>query len=613
MSKNNSKKRFGTRLQDGKLAHSADHESWSRRQFLTRSGIFATSGSLIGQIPLISWGSPLMTSLANNHDNEKVLILIRLAGGNDGLNMVVPMGGNTRRARYESLRSNIKINNQHLSNLQVGTSSSEFGLPMYGSATSRMMNMWNEGNMAIVHNVGYENQNRSHFVGSDIWANGAVNDNSVLDERRYNGWMGRYLDDTLPAFLQTPPVVPPAIQIGVSNNLIFRGKHGVPFDLVFPDLNAFQNVVTSGELFNTSDFNDSSCISDIERVFVRQVGNSTLRYADAVKCAYFRSETDTSVYGNSIDGLTARLETISRLIKGKLGTKIYLVAIGGFDTHNGQVEGPNGTGDGRHLDLIKELSDAVGKIHQDLSNSGDADRVMMMTFSEFGRTVSENTFGTDHGTLAPVMMFGNAVNGKNFYGTPIDLDDDKIGNFGGVHFETQEGAIDFRNIYDRVLRDWLCADVELAEDVLNYQVDRSSTPTNRPGPYNPCSDTDPADAVNFCDDPLGGLIAGACNSSNSKASSALTYVPSEVLLGFNIIENNNQRTLEIKYAIKSPGNVSLKILDFSGATLEVLEEGFKQANSYLFTYDASQLMKDTPYTCCLEVNGMRVERKLEIH
>lgn len=613
MSKNKNKKRNGTRLQDGKLAHSADHESWSRRQFLSRSGIFATSGSLIGQIPLISWGSPLISSLQNKEDNDKVLILIRLAGGNDGLNTIVPMGNNMRKSRYETLRSNVKINDEHLSNLQVGTSSSEFGLPMYGSATNRLLNLWDEGNMAVVHNVGYHKQNRSHFVGSDLWASGAENDNSVLDERRYNGWMGRYLDDTLPAFLKTPPIIPPAIQIGVSNNLIFKGKHGVPFDLVFPDLNAFQNVVDTGELFNTTNFSDSSCINDIERVFVRQVGNSTLRYAESVKCAYYRSETDTSIYGNSIDGLTASLETVSRLIKGKLGTKIYLVGMGGFDTHNGQVEDNSGTGAGKHLNLLQELSNAVGKIHEDLSKSGDADRVMMMTFSEFGRTVTQNTFGTDHGTLAPVMLFGNAIQGKNFYGTPIDLADDKIGNFGGVHFDTQEGAIDFRSIYNKILRDWLCADIDLAEEVLNYEVDNSQNPTSKPGPYVPCTDTDPADGIDYCDDPLGGLIAGACNSSNSQTSSALTYIPSEVLLGFNILQNENNLRVEIKYAIKSPGNVSLEILDFTGATIDVLVEDFKQANSYVLVYKASQLIKNTPYTCRLEVNGMRVERKLEIH
>lgn len=614
MSKKNIINRKGTKLNDGHLAHSADHQNWSRRQFLSRSGVMASSASLISQIPLISWASPLMASLQSNTNNDKVIILIRLFGGNDGLNMIVPMGANSRRSRYETLRSNIKIKEQHLSNLQVGSSSSEFGLPMYEDATSHLLNMWNEGNMAVVHNVGYENQNRSHFVGSDLWASGAENNSSVLDERRYNGWLGRYLDDTLPAFLQTPPVIPPAIQIGVSNNLIFKGKHGVPFDLVFPDLNAFDNVVNTGELFNTNSFIDSSCISDIERVFVRQVGNSTLRYAEAVKCAYLRSETDTTVYGsNNLDGFTARLETVSRLIKGRLGTKIYLVGLGSFDTHNAQVENNSGTGAGTHVDLLKDLSIAVGKIHQDLKNSGDADRVMMMTFSEFGRTVSQNSYGTDHGTLAPIMLFGNAVNGKNFYGTPIDLTADKIGNHGSVHFDTQEGAIDFRSVYDKILRDWLCADVELTDEVLNYQVDHNPMPTSKPGPYKPCTDSDNSDNIDYCDDPLGGMISGACNSSYAQASSKTTYIPSEVLLGFNVIENGNDRLVEIRYAIRSEGNVKLKILDFSGGTVDILVDSYQQANSYLHTYDASQLLKDSPYTCCLEVNGMRVERTLEIH
>lgn len=614
MSNFNNKKRIGTKLQDGQEAHSADHQDWSRRQFLTRSGILAASSSLIGQIPLISWASPLMTSLQSNTDNDRVLILIRLAGGNDGLNMVVPMGSNTRRSRYQEIRSNIKIGEEHLSNLQVGTSSSDFGLPTYNGATSSLLNMWNEGNMAVIHNVGYENQNRSHFVGSDIWASGAENNNALLDERKFSGWVGRYLDDTLPSFLETPPVIPPAIQLGVSNNLIFKGKHGVPFDLVFPDLNAFQNVVNTGELFNTSEFSDSNCYNDIERVFVRQVGNSTLRYAEAVQCAYNRSVTDTSVYGTStLNGFTAQLETVGRLIKGRLGTKIYMVALGGFDTHNSQVEDKNGTGAGSHLDLLENLSNAVNKIHQDLRNSGDADRVMLMTFSEFGRTVTQNTFGTDHGTLAPVMLFGNAVNGKNFYGTPIDLAANKIGNFGAVDFGTQEGAIDFRSVYDKVLRDWLCADVELSDKVLNYQVDPNASGISKPGPYKPCTDTTNLDGVDYCDDPLGGMIAGGCNSFVSQSSATSTYDASQVLLGFNIIENNNDRIIDVMYAIKATGNVRLKILDDTEATVETLVDEYKRANSYLESYDASNLIKNRAYTLCLEVNGMRVERTFKIH
>jgi len=614
MSRNRNINRKGTTLADGQEAHSADHQDWSRRQFLTRSGILAASTSLMGQIPLISWASPLMSSLQSNPDNDRVLILIRLAGGNDGLNTVVPMGNNTRRSRYEEIRTNIKIGEQYLSNLQVGTNSSDFGLPTYKGANEGLLNMWNEGNMALIHNVGYENQNRSHFVGSDLVTSGAENTNSLLDERRYSGWVGRYLDDTLPSFLETPPVIPPAIQIGVSNNLIFKGKHGVPFDLVFPDLNAFQNVVNTGELFSTNQFIDSNCYNDIERVFVRQVGNSTLRYAEAVQCAYNRSVTDTSVYGTSgFDGLTAKLETVGRLIKGRLGTKIYMVSLGGFDTHNSQVEDSSGRGSGDHLDLLNHLSTAVNKIHQDLKKSGDADRVVLMTFSEFGRTVNENTYGTDHGTLAPVMLFGNAVNGKNFYGTPIDLAANKISGFGAVDFTTQEGAIDFRSVYDKVLRDWLCADVELADKVLNYEVDPNASGISKPAPYNPCNDNDSNDGIDYCDDPLGGMIAAGCNSLVSQSSATSTYDDSQLLLGFEIIESNSYRRLEVMYAIKSPGNVRLKILDDVGAIVETLVDEYKPANSYLKNHTTSHLIRNRVYTLCLEVNGMRVERKLEIH
>lgn len=643
MFKFNKNNRVGTKLQDGAAAHASDHQHWSRRQFLSGSSMMAAGGLIFGSSPLLSWASPLLTSLYENPDNDRVLILIRLNGGNDGLNTIVPFGTNYRRERYECLRGTLQIDPNDLNSLvDEGNNTPEFALPNWAEG---MHNMWNDGNMAVIHNVGYANSNRSHFAGSDLWASGANNSSQPFDERSRTGWMGRYFNQTLPAFLSAPPTIPPAIQIGVSNNLIFRGNKGTPYDLVFSDLEAFDDLIQSGELYNTGMYGDETCARDIERTFVRRVANNAFHYAGAVKTAYQKASRRHEDCYDKNNGLADQLKIVSRLIKGGLKTKIYMVSLGGFDTHNAQYN--------THRALIQTLSDAVNAIQNDLTLNGHSKRVLMMTFSEFGRTVTQNgtseTSGTDHGTLAPIMLFGDAVKGQNFYGTPINLDTKKIDKFGLVHFKSttynnsagdpisvtgQEGAIDFRSVYEKVLRDWLCADAQTVDNVLtsphpdiadNYE--DCSNPELLPGldpPVPALSQCNPQESpapipTDYCDDPLGGMIKGGCNSTVSQSSTLDAYIASLVAFGYNIKEGDSN-IIEFKYAIKTTANVKLEILDNEQpVTLEPIIEKYHEAGSYtyeFFTKDGEGndiLTSGSKYKCRLAVNGMVVERTLVFH
>jgi len=308
MLKNNNDNRLGRKLEDGRAAHAADHQTWSRRQFLSNSSLMAAGGALLSSSSLFSWASPLFSSLYGNSDNDRVLILIRLNGGNDGLNTIVPISNTDasgsyvgRRLSYESFRTNLAISTGDLNPMTDTQGVADFGLPFEmgtfnpnDNTATGLYELWNKNNMAVIHNVGYPNFNRSHFTSSDLWASGADNNPSTTDERLYSGWLGRYFNETLPAFLSTPPEIPPAIQIGTANNLIFKGPTGIPYDLVFSDVASFKELVQRGTLYDTESFS-ATCevnqiiktnIANLERVYMRQVNNSAFRYAEKVQEAY---------------------------------------------------------------------------------------------------------------------------------------------------------------------------------------------------------------------------------------------------------------------------------------------------------------------------------------
>ncbi len=375
------KKRHGSCLKHGE-AHEREHQLWSRRDFLSQTGLTALGSSLLLQHFSLSAfaASPLLAALNNSECGDRVLVLIRLEGGNDGLNTVVPRFNNV----YYNRRPNLAIPESGLWAL-----SPQFGMP---NTTTSLQPMWNEQKMKIIHNVGYPNPNYSHFRSSDIWAS-ASDANKLVT----TGWMARVLESQLPSFLETPPVVPPALQIGVQTNLIFRADVG-NMALSLSNPTEFYQIASTGQLYDATAADSSP--KELELSFARTVANSAFRYSESIKNAYGKGKTQVTYPSDNYLG--EQLGILARLIKGNLGTKVYMVTLNGFDTHDMQ--------NNEHPKLMTRLSTAVKAFFEDLKLGGYDDKVLAMTFSEFGRNFYENdSKGTDHGTTSPMMLFGKDI------------------------------------------------------------------------------------------------------------------------------------------------------------------------------------------------------------
>ncbi|MGB0929314.1 MAG: DUF1501 domain-containing protein [Chitinophagales bacterium] len=428
------KQQDGSRLEHGK-AHEEAHRQWSRRGFLKGLGIAGGMSMMLGKTPIsATTPSPFLKALSEA-ETDRVLVLIRLKGGNDGLNTIIPTFD---YGTYSGLRPTIAIPNDGILPL-----SSEFGMPNYMSS---LQSLWQEGQMKVVHSVGYPNQNLSHFRSSDIWAS-ASDANEILQD----GWLGRYLSGEYPDYLTNPPTIPPAVQIGGSGNLVF--KEGLNnLSVVVNNPEQLFEIAQNGALYDTQDVPD--CLVGDQLSFLRTVANTTFFYAGVIKEAYDAGE-------NSVEYSTQlgeQLSLVARLIKGDLGTKLFMVELGGFDTHAEQ--------NNSHPNLMNSLAGGLNDFFADLEAAGLADKVLAMTFSEFGRRIEQNASnGTDHGAAAPLMLFGGGLNGNGFVGTAPDLQDlDEVGN---LKFHT-----DFREIYATVMENWLCIDSETVNSVLGQNFNR---------------------------------------------------------------------------------------------------------------------------------------------
>ncbi len=561
----------GSKLEHGK-EHSKDHKRWSRRQFLFTGGMAGLGSMLFGNIPVAAAApNPLMAAL-NDSESDKVVVLLRMFGGNDGLNMIVPNSDATGRPEYLQYRPNVGLNTNEITPLYIPGSTTDSGLAM-PNYMSAIQPMWDEGNMAVVHNVGYMNQDLSHFFSSRLWATAA--DRNVSDPRlKTGGWQGRYLDNLYPAFLDAPPSVPPALQIGATNNEIFKAPGNVNMDLIINSPDEFYQLVQGGELYNTSGY--SNCAPDVERVFLRQMANNSFRYADAIRDAYNGSSNSTNANypAATNSNLHNQLQIVSRLIKGNLGTKVYMVYLSGFDTHGDQRKDEN------HLNLLKDVTDTIKAFYDDLTETGHDQKVLTMSFSEFGRTIKDNGSGTDHGTMSAQMLFGPCLTG-GFHGTPINLKDDRLSqtNDTRVHFDDEDQtAIDFRAIYTAMLKDWLCVDQEVVEYVLG-------------GDY-----ADPA---------LSNLIADPCTPSIGSNDIA-------ALMGHRQSITNPNVT-EFRYAVNVDGNIRLRILNLSGQPLVTLKSGFQKKGHYIHNYDRmTDPLPPGKYIYRLDTSGRTFSRLINL-
>ncbi len=373
-----------------------------------------------------------------------ILVVLQMAGGNDGLNMVVPYADDAYHVARPQLRlapdQVLKIDNHIALNPKL----------------TGVKSLYDEGHLAIVQGVGYPNPNRSHFRSTEIWQTASDADRTLSE-----GWLGRYFDNCCSG---ADPTV--GVAIGEETPQAFAAKNptGVTFsrpeqfrfrpsepgdgqmsaeEILFRQLNE----AGAGDEGGTAASNAGGSIGEIAGKtkndlstldFLQRTALDAQLSSDKV-LAIARKYKSTVPYPQG--QLAASLNIISRMIAGGLPTRVYYASQGGFDTHAGQIN--------THERLMGEFNDALSAFVADLKQQGNFQRVLIMTFSEFGRRVQENANnGTDHGAAAPMFVLGGAVKAGSFgkYPSLTDLD------HGDLKFNT-----DFRSVYGTVLDRWLKA------------------------------------------------------------------------------------------------------------------------------------------------------------
>ena len=408
-----------------------------RRNFLHTAGAALSvplflKGMNINAMPQ----SPLFGAL--NPNSDRVLVLIQLNGGNDGLNTFIPLDqyGNLANARPNVILPE--------NSLLAVTDTLAFHPVM-----TDMKTLFEEGKMGIVQSVGYPNQNRSHFRSTDIWTTA-----SPANEFWNSGWLGRYLDTDYPAYPEGYPneMQPDPIAVTIGNTISETCQGAAAnFSLTLKDPFALSPLAenTGGEVLDTP--------YGEELAFLRTTIAQTNAYSEVVVAAA-EAGSNLATYPED-NSLAQALKNVALMISGGLQTKIYVVNIGGFDTHANQVV-PGDTTTGEHAELLSLLSEAVGSFQKDLELLGLEERVIGMTFSEFGRRIKSNdSNGTDHGTAAPLLLFGTCVNSDVLGENPQIAEE--VENSEGVPMQ-----FDFRNVYGTVLMDWMEVEEDLVRDII---------------------------------------------------------------------------------------------------------------------------------------------------
>lgn len=366
---------------------------------------------------------PLVISRPGVPD-DRILVVLQLAGGNDGLNTLVPYTNDD----YYRARPTLAIPKGNV--LQIND---EIGLH---PTLSDLKALYDDGHMAIIQGVGYPNPNRSHFRSMEIWETAADSERTL----KY-GWIGRYFDNACSG--EPKPTL--GVCIGSSTPLTFRNTRQVGVTLQNPGQyqwargEAMESPGAGKQTFRK--LNESKAAPGAGALdFLQRTALDAEISSDQIREAAARHRPAVTYPNNGPLGQSLRL--IAALIAGGIGSRVYYASIGGFDTHSNQR--------GRHQQLLTQLGAATRAFYQDLKEQGNADKVLVMTFSEFGRRVAENASGgTDHGTAAPMFLFGSPVKAGLYGRQPSLTDLDR----GDLRFST-----DFRSVYATVLEKWLGAD-----------------------------------------------------------------------------------------------------------------------------------------------------------
>lgn len=386
-----------------------------RRSFLQQSALASTSIFVPAFLKAYQPG-PLQSSRSG-----KILVIVQLSGGNDGLNTVVPF----RNDIYYQQRPSLAIGKNEVIKL-----SDQLGL---NPALNPLQSLYDDGLLSIINSVGYPNPDRSHFRSMDIWHTA-----SESDEYLSTGWLGRYLDSSC----EGCQAAHHALEVDDELSLALKGNHKKGFAMSNPNqLKRQTNNPLLKHLSTQSHHDQEENVAYLYKILA-----DTYSSADYLSEKAKTFNTQTSYPGSAFG---RRLKQISELICADTETKIYYVSLSGFDTHINQKN--------QQERLLKQYAEGMKAFVQDLQQNHLLDDTLIMTFSEFGRRVKQNASrGTDHGTANNLFLIGGKLSHPGFFNEGPDLS--KLDK-GDLIYQ-----VDFRDIYATILDKWLDGK---SEQVLN--------------------------------------------------------------------------------------------------------------------------------------------------
>ena len=395
----------------------------SRSQFLKGALKFGAMGAIAPSLVMEGHLAERVLAAGSRDNQQNILVVVQLAGGNDGLNSLVPYGDGL----YYQKRPTLAVPQSqvlHLNN-HVG----------FNPNLTKLKGLYDQGKVAVIQGVGYANPNYSHFRSTDIWQS------ALPDGYTDTGWLGRFLDSStvgsnnplkaisigplLPKAFWAKNTLVPAVQSIASFNFL-AAQHGTA---------EAQRVISA---FQAS--YGGQVAADGPYLSLVQLGDSAA-YQQTIQVTKAAAVPVHAQYpsGNALAG---QLKLVSQVIASNLGTRVFMVTQGGYDDHAQEANA--------HPRLMAELGEAISAFYQDMAGQNRANQVMMMTFSEFGRRPLENASnGTDHGSAAPMFVIGGAVKG-GLYGQQPSLSDLDNGNL--------KYTTDFRSVYSTVLANFMGAD-----------------------------------------------------------------------------------------------------------------------------------------------------------
>lgn len=521
-----------------------------RRDFVKSTAALSVAASLPWN--KLNANPKIEIAKSGNNDflnNDSIMIIVELFGGNDGLNTIIPADNDI----YYQMRPNISLKKSDTVQFESSDVFFHPGL-VKNVYNNGFQGLLSNGNLAIIEGVGYDNMTMSHFQSQAIYESGIIS----LDPKvpLVEGWLGKYFASKLTEFPLVIPENPLAINMGGDVPLTFRSSKG-HMGIALNDPGTFGAIsnVMPIEKIRTGD-----AYFDNEYNFIHTVAKQTATYSNAIDQAWKKGKNAIQ-YPNG--NVVSKFQQIARLISGGLKTKVYYVRMSSFDFHTQQMRNPM---DGQHPGLLQQLSHAISNFMKDAITQGFQDRVAILTSSEFGRRVHDNgSRGTDHGAACVQFMLAdnaNIISGR--IGDKPDLGD--LDNNSNLRHQ-----FDFRRIYADFLEVWFGATHQEVEQLLGT-----------------------SDIV-----PMGIL--------KPRTSYIEAYLELEEGKYITISPNPINSNSKIEFNLKTNANVQLDIFSYNGELLrKVLDPQFLPNGHYELPLG---FVKSGVYILSLIVNGRRIMEK----